>query len=69
MRSNVSTEQLWADYRRLGTTQAVADLHGYKSHNNVVQRLHKAGYRLRPSGRPVKNRYRRERIDQLFLQN
>lgn len=50
MRTMVSTTQLWADYCRLGSTQAVADLHGYSGHANVVQRLRRAGYRLRPAG-------------------
>ena len=50
-KTRVSTAQLWADYCRLGTTKAVAELHGYKGHNNVVQRLNAGGYQLRRPGR------------------
>lgn len=54
-RGAVTTEQLWAAYQQLGTAKAVADRFGYKGHNNVVQRLNKAGYKLHHTGRRRKN--------------
>lgn len=47
----VSTEELWIAYQELGSTIKVAERFGYRGANNVSQRLHNAGYPLRPSGR------------------
>lgn len=56
----VSTDQLWRDYLRLGSTIKVAELHGYKNPNNVSQRLRKKGYQLhRPGRRPSWDQPRR----------
>jgi len=50
VKQKVSTEQLWSDYCRLGSTKKVAKLHG-TCHSNIVQRLHNAGYTLHRPGR------------------
>lgn len=50
MKQKVSTNQLWADYQKLGSTKKVAALYG-TTHSNVIQRLKKAGHTLHRPGR------------------
>lgn len=50
MKCKVTTAQLWADYRRLESTERVAAIYG-TTHSNVIQRLKNAGYTLRRPGR------------------
>ena len=52
--ARVSTEQLWNDYQRLGSTIAVARLHGYKVDATVSTRLRAAGYQLAARKRPAR---------------